>query len=242
MRVGDADKQSQDAVSPRGAPPARVPLSSRRAPAQGSGGDAGVGSGRAIESDGYKQLYSNGQIAVIARRDGTSEARYFNGSVAVSLDAGRVTAMYRNGDVAVTSDENGNGMVCLPSGLILYNHSQGAGGRLQDLVTGETLAEWDAACRPKADMARNPGAAPGAARDEQRCGIGHKALLQCRLNEHIGVRVESAGGKVEVFFVCDASGAKGGGRGPAGLHQKRAEAQDKAPFLCSATGRSGRLG
>ncbi len=125
VRVGDADKQSQDAVSPRGAPPARVPLSSRRAPAQGSGGDAGVGSGRAIESDGYKQLYSNGQIAVIARRDGTSEARYFNGSVAVSLDAGRVTAMYRNGDVAVTSDENGNGMVCLPSCLILYNHSQG---------------------------------------------------------------------------------------------------------------------
>ena len=232
-RVGDADKQSQDAASARGAPPARVPLSSRRAPAQGSVGDAGVGSGRAIESDGYRQLYSNGQIAVIARRDGTSEARYFNGSVAVSLDAGRVTAMYRNGDVAVTSDENGNGMVCLPSGLTLYNHSQGAGGRLQDLVTGETLEEWDAACRPKADMARNPGAAPGAARDEQRGGIGHKALLQCRLNEHIGVRVESAGGKVEVFFVCDASGAKGGGGGLPGSTKNEPKRRIKHRF-CAA--------
>jgi hypothetical protein len=59
------------------------------------------------------------------------QARYFNGSIAVSLDAGRVTAMYRNGDVAVTSDENGNAMVCLPSGLVVYNHAQGTGGRLQ---------------------------------------------------------------------------------------------------------------
>ena len=235
-RMGDVDEQSQDSASARSGRPGRVPLSSRRAPAQGGGGDAGVGGGgRATESDGYKQLYSNGQIAVVARRDGTSEARYFNGSVAVSLDVGRVTAMYRNGDVAVTSDENGNAMVCLPSGLTIYNHSQGAGGRLQDLVTGEILEEWDASCRPKgakAETARNPGAGalPAVGSDNQRGSIGNKALLQCRLNEHIGVRVANAGGKVEVFFVCDGSGAKGGGGGLPGSTKKEPSRRIKHRF------------
>ena len=118
-------EQGQEPAQNGSGRPSRAPISSRAQPA---GRGEGRGS-RVTESDGHKQLYSNGQIAVIARRNGASEARYFNGSIAVSLDSGRLTAMYRNGDVAVTSDEQGNAMVCLPSGLVVYNHAQGSGGR-----------------------------------------------------------------------------------------------------------------
>jgi len=205
-RGADADELG----TARSRRPARVALTTRRAPvpAGQTGVGEGGGGGRPVESDGYKQFYGNGQIAVVARKDGTSEARYFNGSIAVSLDGGRVTAMYRNGDVAVTSDENGNAMVCLPSGLVIYNHAQGTGGRLQDLVTGQVVQEWDTSGRPRGESAKNPDSVEGA-----RGRMGDTALLQCRLNEHIGVRVDCAGGKVEVFFVCDGSGAKGGGGG-----------------------------
>ena len=225
-------EQGQDPANARSGRPARAPLSSRAQPA----GKGGEGRGlRVTESDGHKQLYSNGQIAVIARRNGASEARYFNGSIAVSLDSGRLTAMYRNGDVAVTSDEQGNAMVCLPSGLVIYNHAQGSGGRLQDLVTGQTMQEWDASGRPTGASAKNP-AASEQGDGGVRGGMGNKALLQCRLNEHIGVRVESAGGKVEVFFVCDGSGAKGGGGGLPGSTKKEPTRRIKHRFSAARPG------
>lgn len=62
-----------------------------------------------------------GSVAVLVRDDGTGEARYPNGSVAVSVSGSRgggfnITAMYRNGGVALTADAEGNAMVCMPSG------------------------------------------------------------------------------------------------------------------------------
>jgi hypothetical protein len=91
-RKSKQDKQSQQAESSRSGRPTRVPLSYRPAPqlappdsqglvnrskslpGQGSGGvGEGNGGGTVHGNDAYKQLYSNGQIAVIARRDGTSE-------------------------------------------------------------------------------------------------------------------------------------------------------------------------
>ena len=215
---------------------ARVPLSHRApeekarlaAAAQASAAERkGLGGGGADaekQGGGYRQLYSNGQVAVVSRHDGASEARYFNGSIAVSLDNGRMTAMYRNGDVAVTSDAQGNAMVCLPSGLVIYNHTAAAGGRLCDMVTGSVTQEWDPHGKPTGDSANNPMAASEYIRGGMHGNTGVKALLQCRLNEHIGVRVDSAGGKVEVFFVCDSSGAKGGGGGlPSSTRNERAQ-------------------
>lgn len=89
-------EEGQDPANARSGRPARAALTGRGQPA-GKGAGAEERGSRGTHSDGHKQLYSNGQIAVIARRNGASEARYFNGSVAVSLDSGRLTAMYRNG-------------------------------------------------------------------------------------------------------------------------------------------------
>ena len=59
---------------------------------------------------------SGGPIAILIREDGTGEARYPNGSVAVSVSGSQtqgfsITAMYRNGSVAITADADGNAMV-----------------------------------------------------------------------------------------------------------------------------------
>eukprot|EP00960_Hanusia_phi_P020171 595974-Hanusia_phi.AAC.4 len=65
----------------------------------------------------YVEVYGKkGSVALILRQDGLSEARYANGSVAISMDDLRITAMFRNGDVAVTSDVEGNAMVSCKQG------------------------------------------------------------------------------------------------------------------------------
>uniref|UniRef100_A0A7S4KMC5 U2A'/phosphoprotein 32 family A C-terminal domain-containing protein n=1 Tax=Guillardia theta TaxID=55529 RepID=A0A7S4KMC5_GUITH len=152
-----------------------------------------------------------GPAALILRQEGLSEARYANGSVAISMDDLRITAMFRNGDVAVTCDAEGNAMVCLPSGFVVYNHSNDNGGRLMDLVTGQLVCEWSSDGQMKGDGGGGEGR--------------EKFLLQCKLNDHLGVRINRPGGEVEVFFVTD-----GGGSGTSSSSSSRRDKRIKHLF------------
>ena len=77
--------------------------------------------------------------------------------------------------------------VCLPSGNVIYTNSTKGGGRVCD-EDGNVREEWPA------------GGGGGGGQEGD--------LLSAKLGQHLGVRVGSRGGLLDVFFVCDGDGGK----------------------------------
>jgi len=206
--AGRGAARSAGAAAGTGAPrrrrPPPVAVPSRCAGAQASA---------AVGAADFVKCYRGGKPAVIVRSDGSAEARWPSGALAVSVSRERLgfrmhAAARRTGQIAVSFDEHGNGHANYESSGTCISHNEVSGGFYAD-ERGFVQQSWvGTGGMPAVPVSADADGAGGSDADPGR-------PISVQLDAHLSVHFSVREGRREASVLFAAKGVRHEfGRGP----------------------------